>query len=175
INVQSELCDTLVQNIIRFLNYNAIPVPDDLCISKKFCVKMAKSKKNDMLERDSHEISFKERITLVCLKMMTRQLKGLHISSSKCHAQIVDDFPCYNLSLNNPIFDQYRIEKANIVSKKLTEEMRACLDAEKINLMERLIHKPNIAGNISCGIEPYAANILTQKIQPTFSSFARHY
>ncbi|QKX01940.1 ribonucleoside-diphosphate reductase subunit alpha [Wolbachia endosymbiont of Cruorifilaria tuberocauda] len=72
---------------------------------------------------------------------------------------------------NKRIFKHLR-EQADIVSKKLAEERGACLDAKEINLMERFTHKlaiaPTasisiIAGNTSPGIEPYAANVFTQK------------
>ncbi|MCV3769141.1 MAG: ribonucleoside-diphosphate reductase subunit alpha [Wolbachia pipientis] len=72
---------------------------------------------------------------------------------------------------NKKIFKHLR-EQADIVSKKLAKEKGACLDAKEINLMERFTHKlaiaPTasisiIAGNTSPGIEPYAANVFTQK------------
>nr|CAL29480.1 ribonucleoside-diphosphate reductase alpha chain [Wolbachia endosymbiont of Onchocerca volvulus] len=72
---------------------------------------------------------------------------------------------------NKRIFKHLR-EQADIISKKLAEEKGACLDAKEINLMERFTHKlaiaPTasisiIAGNTSPGIEPYAANVFTQK------------
>ncbi|WFW29588.1 MAG: ribonucleoside-diphosphate reductase subunit alpha [Wolbachia endosymbiont of Menacanthus eurysternus] len=72
---------------------------------------------------------------------------------------------------NKKIF-RYLRKQADIASKKLAEERGACLDAKEINLMERFTHKlaiaPTasisiIAGNTSPGIEPYAANVFTQK------------
>ncbi len=72
---------------------------------------------------------------------------------------------------NKKIF-KYLREQADMVSKKLAEEKGACLDAKEINLMERFTYKlaiaPTasisiIAGNTSPGIEPYAANVFTQK------------
>ncbi|WP_333023976.1 ribonucleoside-diphosphate reductase subunit alpha [Wolbachia endosymbiont of Pentidionis agamae] len=67
---------------------------------------------------------------------------------------------------------QYLRKQADMVSKKLAVQKGACPDAIEANLMERFTHKlaiaPTasisiIAGNTSPGIEPYAANVFTQK------------
>lgn len=72
---------------------------------------------------------------------------------------------------NKQIFKHIR-EQADAVSHKLASKKGPCLDAKEINLMERFTHKlavaPTasisiIAGNTSPGIEPYAANVFTQK------------
>ncbi|MDN5248266.1 MAG: ribonucleoside-diphosphate reductase subunit alpha [Wolbachia endosymbiont of Tyrophagus putrescentiae] len=72
---------------------------------------------------------------------------------------------------NKKIFKHIQ-EQANDVSRKLAHKKGPCLDAQEINLMERFTHKlavaPTasisiIAGNTSPGIEPYAANVFTQK------------
>ncbi|WP_253300154.1 ribonucleoside-diphosphate reductase subunit alpha [Wolbachia endosymbiont of Chironomus riparius] len=73
--------------------------------------------------------------------------------------------------LNKQIFKQIR-EQADLVSKKLAHQKGSCLDAKEANLVERFTHKlavaPTasisiIAGSTSPGVEPYAANVFTQK------------
>ncbi|OEY86452.1 ribonucleotide-diphosphate reductase subunit alpha [Wolbachia pipientis] len=72
---------------------------------------------------------------------------------------------------NKKIF-KYLREQTDNVSRKLALIRGACPDAIEINLSERFTHKlavaPTasisiIAGNTSPGIEPYAANVFTQK------------
>ena len=80
---------------------------------------------------------------------------------------------------NKKIFKYIR-EQADTVSKKLAEEKGSCLDVQELNSMRRSVHEfkerfthklaiaPTasisiIAGNTSPGIEPYAANVFTQK------------
>ncbi len=72
---------------------------------------------------------------------------------------------------NKKIF-KYLREQTDNTSRKLASIREACPDAAEINLSERFTHKlaiaPTasisiIAGNTSPGIEPYAANVFTQK------------
>ncbi|GHM59782.1 MAG: ribonucleoside-diphosphate reductase [Candidatus Mesenet longicola] len=73
--------------------------------------------------------------------------------------------------LNKQIFS-YLKKQVDAISHKLALEKGPCPDAKAANLMERFTHKlaiaPTasisiIAGNASPGIEPYAANVFTQK------------
>ena len=72
---------------------------------------------------------------------------------------------------NKQMFSHIR-KQADIISQKLARKKGPCPDAAESNLMERFTHKiavaPTasisiIAGNTSPGIEPYAANVFTQK------------
>ncbi|WP_339045413.1 ribonucleoside-diphosphate reductase subunit alpha [Candidatus Mesenet endosymbiont of Agriotes lineatus] len=73
--------------------------------------------------------------------------------------------------LNKGIFSHLK-RQVDAISYKLALEKGPCPDAKAANLMERFTHKlaiaPTasisiIAGNASPGIEPYAANVFTQK------------
>ncbi len=73
--------------------------------------------------------------------------------------------------LNKQIFSHLK-KQVDAISGKLALEKGACPDAKAANLIERFTHKlaiaPTasisiIAGNTSPGIEPYAANVFTQK------------
>ncbi|WP_339047185.1 ribonucleoside-diphosphate reductase subunit alpha [Candidatus Mesenet endosymbiont of Phosphuga atrata] len=73
--------------------------------------------------------------------------------------------------LNKQIFSHLK-KQVDAISHKLALEKGPCPDAKAANLMERFTHKlaiaPTasisiIAGNASPGIEPYAANVFTQK------------
>jgi ribonucleoside-diphosphate reductase alpha chain len=72
---------------------------------------------------------------------------------------------------NKRIFKHIK-EEADAASKMLAEEKGACPDAAEVGIMERFSNKiaiaPTasisiIAGNSSPGIEPFAANVFTQK------------
>ena len=74
-------------------------------------------------------------------------------------------------AVNLKIF-KYIKEKADAASRKLAEEKGPCEDAKEANLMERFSNKTAIAptasisiiaGGASPGIEPYTANVYTQK------------
>ena len=72
---------------------------------------------------------------------------------------------------NNKIFGRIK-EQVDAASRLLAEERGPCPDAAEVGLMERFSNKMAIAptasisiiaGNSSPGIEPYAANVFTQK------------
>jgi ribonucleoside-diphosphate reductase alpha chain len=75
-------------------------------------------------------------------------------------------------------------EKVEAASVKLAEERGACPDAQEVGAMQRFSNKTAIAptasisiiaGNSSPGIEPYAANVFTQKtLSGSFSVRNKH-
>nr|WP_238523030.1 ribonucleoside-diphosphate reductase subunit alpha [Neorickettsia risticii] len=74
-------------------------------------------------------------------------------------------------SVNLKIFKKIKHE-ADKISKEMALERGPCKDAVDCDMMERFVHKMAIAptasisiiaGNTSPGIEPYAANVFTQK------------